>query len=117
MKFDITDTTDPFIIINYEAGQLDGKNAIRMVVDSADAKDGWVFIQTVNNLGFFADASVQIGNPGTSTDGKTTYLIYLGNIAGIEDGIKAIRIDFGNEIGQTVEIYSIEAFNLDLSTK
>ena len=117
LKFDITDTTDPFIIINYEAGQLDGKNAIRMVVDSADAKDGWVFIQTVNNLGFFADTSVQIGNQGTSTDGKTTYLIYFGNVAGIEDGINAIRLDFGNEIGQTVEIYSIEAFNLDLSTK
>ena len=115
LKFDVADATDPFVVINLENVKLDNKNMIRMVVDADDAKDGWIFIQTVNDAGFTTAKSIQIGNQGKSLDGKTTYLIYLGNIEGIEDGIKSIRIDFGNEVGQTVEIYSIEAFNLDLS--
>ena len=115
LKFDVADATDPFVVIDLENVKLDNKNMIRMVVDADDAKDGWIFIQTVNDAGFTSSKAIQIGNQGTSIDGKTTYLIYLGNIKGIEDGIKSIRIDFGNEVGQTVEIYSIEAFNLDLS--
>ena len=115
LKFDVADATDPFVVIDLENINLGNKNMIRMVVDAEDAKDGWVFIQTVNDAGFTTAKSIQIGNQGKSLDGKTTYLIYLGNIKGIEDGIKSIRIDFGNEVGQTVEIYSIEAFNLDLS--
>lgn len=117
LKFDIAATTDPFIVINYETDKPEGLNAIRMVVDAEDARDGRVFIQTVNDSRFSEENAVYIGNQGTSIDGKTTYLIYFGNIAGIEDGIKAIRIDLGHEAGQTVEIYSIEAFSLDLSTK
>ena len=115
LKFDIADATDPFVVIDLENTDIGDKNVIRMVVDAEDAKDGWVFIQTAYDSGFLSAKSIQIGNQGTSLDGKTTYLIYFGNIAGIEDGIKSIRIDFGSEIGQTVEIYSIEAFNLDLS--
>ena len=115
LKFDIADATDPFLVIDLENVNIGNKNMIRMVVDAEDAKDGWVFIQTANDTGFTAAKAIQIGNQGTSIDGKTTYLIYLGNIEEIKDGIKSIRIDFGNEVGQTVEIYSIEAFNLDLS--
>ena len=115
LKFDVADATDPFVVIDLENVKLDNKNMIRMVVDADDAKDGWIFIQTVNDAGFTSSKAIQIGNQGTSIDGKTTYLIYLGNIKGIEDGIKSIRIDFGYEAGQTVEIYSIEICKLDLS--
>lgn len=117
LRFDIAAPTDPFIVINYESGALDGKNAIKMVVDSEDAKDGWVFFQTFYESDFSEKNAVYIGNQGTSADGKTTYLIYFGNAVNVEDGIEAIRIDFGSEVGQTVEIYSIEAFYLDLSAK
>ena len=115
LKFDITDPTDPFVVINFENVDMGNKNLIRMVVDAADAKDGYVYVQTNGDTSFTAEKSIIIGNQGKSIDGKTTYLIYLGNITDIEDGIKSLRIDLGSEAGQTVAIYSIEISHLDLS--
>ena len=117
LKYDVVDPADPYVVINLKKVNTGINNAIRIVVDSADAKDGHIYIQTRNDSSFSAEKSVLIGNQGTSTDGKTTYLVYIGNLPDFEDGLKTIRIDFGSEEGQTVEIYSIEMFYLDLSDK
>lgn len=117
LRFDIADPTDPHIVIDFSSIDLGDKNEIRMVVDSSDAKDGNVYLQTANDHGFTDKKSIPIGNQGVSDDGKTTYIIYLGAIAGFEDGLKALRIDFGLEAGQTIDIYSMVISNLDLSEK
>ena len=117
LKFDIADPKDPHIIIDFSNVELGDKNEIRMVVDANDAKEGFVFLKTKVDSGFTSAKGIPIGNQGTSEDGKTTYIIYLGAVAGFKDGLKALRIDFGSEAGQTVEIYSMVISNLDLSDK
>ena len=117
LKYDVINPTDPYVVISLKKVETGINNAIRIVVDAEDAKDGHIYIQTRNDSSFSAEKSVLIGNQGTSTDGKTTYLVYVGNLPDFEDGLKSLRIDFGSEEGQTVEIYSIEFFHLDLSEK
>ena len=43
-----------------------------------------------------------------------TLLVYVGDLPDFEGNVKGIRFDFGTEDGQTVEIYSVEMFYIDL---
>ena len=116
LKYDVTNTEDPYVTINLGDIVTENRNVIRLVVDAADATGGSIFIRTKNDSGFTTEKSIKIDCQGKSTD-RTTYLIYLGNIAGFEGNITDIRLDFGKTEGQTIEIYSIEIFHLDLSDK
>ena len=96
-------------------------NAIRIVIDSDDLGGEMYYSTGTGNTQFsFNESKMQrLGVTGESEDGKTTLIIFLGDAEGYSDAknLTALRLDFGTEIGQTVEIYSIEGFYVNVDAK
>ena len=110
---------DPYIYINYSKSDINTTeyNALRIVVGAGDAASGVLFFSThkdeVNK--FNPDKYKYTTEQGVSTDDKTTIIIYLGDVPEYSDSegkLNSIRFDLGTVDGQTIEIYSIEAFKI-----
>ena len=122
IKYDIANIdADPFIYIDYRKSGITttAYNALKIVVGAGDAQSGTLFFSThkedVNR--FSAEKSKYTSEQGVSNDDKTTIIVYLGDIPGYadEDGkLNSIRFDLGTENGQTIEIYSIEIFKMEI---
>lgn len=118
LKYSVTSTTDSYVTLNLGNASTGNGNVIRLVVNKAIAtKDSCTYIRNKGDDSFTSEKSTKIGFQGESSDNKHTYLVYLGNIEGFDGDITDIRLDLGKTVGQTVEIYSIEIFHLDLSDK
>ena len=118
LKYSVTSTTDSYVTLNLGNASTGNGNIIRLVVNKAIAtKDSCIYIRNKGDDSFTSEKSTKIGFQGESSDNKHTYLIYLGNIEGFDGDITDIRLDLGKTVDQTVEIYSIEIFHLDLSDK
>lgn len=122
IKYDIENIdADPFIYIDYRKSGITttAYNALKIVVGAGDAQSGTLFFSThkedVNR--FSAEKRKYTSEQGVSNDDKTTIIVYLGDIPGYadEDGkLNSIRFDLGTENGQTIEIYSIEIFKMEI---
>lgn len=122
IKYDIANIdADPFIYIDYRKSGITttAYNALKIVVGAGDAQSGTLFFSThkedVNR--FSAEKRKYTSEQGVSNDDKTTIIVYLGDISGYadEDGkLNSIRFDLGTENGQTIEIYSIEIFKMEI---
>ena len=92
-------------------------NAIRIVVntEACNASVGMFFTCGNDTLGkYSAEKSNYLGVAGASDDGTTTLIGYLADTEGYSGKLTSIRLDFGTEDGQTVEIYSIEMFYVEV---
>ena len=93
-------------------------NAIRIVVNS-EALGGELRYTAGSDKAFgWSEEKIQrLGVTGESEDGKTTLIIYLADVEGYTGSLTSLRWDFGSKIGQTVEIYSIEGFYVNVDAK
>ena len=120
LKYEIKNIKgDPYIYINYTKSDIKTTeyNALKIVVGAGDAAAGTLFFSTHKDevSKFNPDKYKYITEQGVSTDDKTTVIVYLGDVSGYYDSegnINSIRFDLGTEDGQTIEIYSIEAFKI-----
>jgi len=120
LKYDVKNVKgDPYIYIDCRTNNIKTTeyNALKIVVGAGDAASGTLFF-TSHKDGFnsFTPAKYKYtSEQGVSTDDKTTIILYLGNVAGYSDSegkLHSIRFDLGTKNGQTIEIYSIEAFKI-----
>ena len=122
LKFDtisIKNQFDPYISFVLDNVDTAEYNAIRIVAKSETCGESSAVFFTCGNdtaLKFTANKSSALGVMGASDDGTTTYIAYLADIKGGCSGkLSSIRLDFGAKGGQTVEIYSVELFYLDVN--
>lgn len=112
---------DPYITINYRKLDIktDEYNAIRIVIGAGDANGGALYVSTHDDASdkFSSEKHEFISEQGKSDDDTTTLIVYLGDNAKYSESsgqFKGLRLDLGAEEGQTVEIYSIEMFKLNV---
>ena len=122
LKFDtisIKNQFDPYISFVLDNVDTAEYNAVRIVAKSETCGESSAVFFTSGNdtaLKFSSNKSSALGVMGASDDGTTTYIAYLADIKGGYTGrLSSIRFDFGAKSGQTVEIYSIELFYLDVN--
>ena len=119
IKFEVKgdpEKLDPYVFYVVKNVETSDVNAIRIVCDSAAAKVGTVFFTCGSDATgkYTAAKSNPIGVTGASDDGKTTMIAYLGDTDGYTGRLTSLRIDLGSEVGQTVTIYSVEGFYIDV---
>ena len=120
LKYEVTSAaSDPYIYIDYRKHNIKTNeyNALKIVVGAGDAKSGTLFFSTHQDAynSYSNEKYKYTSEQGISTDDKTTIIVYLGDLSGYTDKsgkLNGIRFDLGLEDGQTVEIYSIEAFKI-----
>jgi hypothetical protein len=119
LKFDVTGTgekLDPYITYTLKNVSTEKYNAIRIVVDSNATKSSSIYFTTGGDpVGkFVAEKAQGFGVMGEGIDGKTVLVGYLADVDGYTGKFSSIRLDFGHEYGQTIEIYSIDLFYIDV---
>lgn len=119
IKFEVKgdpEKLDPYVFYVVKNVETSDVNAIRIVCDSAAAKVGTVFFTCGSDATgkYTAAKSNPLGVTGASEDGKTTMIAYLGDTDGYTGRLTSLRIDLGSEVGQTVTIYSVEGFYIDV---
>ncbi|MBQ8408832.1 MAG: MBL fold metallo-hydrolase [Clostridia bacterium] len=121
LKFDTKasgESYDPYISYTLKNVETEDYNAIRIVVntEACSGGAGVFFTCGKDQAGKFSAAkSSYLGVAGASDDGTTTLIGYLADVEGYTGRLSSIRLDFGTEDGQTVEIYSIELFYVDVN--
>ncbi len=118
LKFDVPagEAADPYIWFSLKRVSTESYNAIRIVVDAADLKGGnpELRITTANqSAGSFVGTKVESLKQQGAAEGRMTLIVYLGDREDYTRNISSIRLDLGNP-GETVEIYSIDAFWIDV---
>jgi len=119
LKYRVTDAADPYVSVLL-LGIDTGKCNMLRIVAGADGCEGSGIYVTYGNTkpGVYSEIGKKdVGRQGTSDDGKMTLLVYLGNMENFNGELNAVRFDFGTQNGQTVEIYSIEAYYVDIDSK
>lgn len=120
LKYDVTGTDeklDPYVYFALKNVSTNDYNAIRIVVDSEATEGGCSLYFTCGNDvsgAFKADKANGLGVTGKSNDGKTTLIAYIGDVEGFTGKITSLRLDFGTTAGQTVSIYSVEVFHINI---
>ena len=108
---------DPYVYYTLKNVDTEQYNAIRIVVDSACAEKSSIYFTCGKDqaIKFTAAKANGFGPAGASDDGTTTLIGYLGDVEDYYSRLTSIRLDFGNEDGQTVSIYSVELFYVDVN--
>lgn len=116
LKFEVkaNSVIDPYIFFNLDNISTSDYNAIKITASTNACKVSSVFFKCDTDTEFSAEKEQKLGITGASSDGKTTLIGYLGNIDGYTGKLKSIRIDLGSTDKETVEIYSIELFKINL---
>ena len=107
---------DPYVSIDLSDIDTGKCNMIKIVADPVSCKGSSLCVTSVVD-GQTNEKKKSIGEQGTSDDGKMTLIVYLGNIKNFEGNLTSIRLNFGSEAGQEVEIYSIEAYYVDMESE
>ena len=97
---------DPYVYYTLKNVDTEQYNAIRIVVDSACAEKSSIYFTCGKDqaIKFTAAKANGFGPAGASDDGTTTLIGYLGDVEDYYSRLTSIRLDFGNEDGQTVSI-------------
>ena len=120
LKYEIKSAkSDPYIYFDLRKSNIKTTeyNALKIVVGAGDAESGTLFFSTHKDaVNSFTDKKFKYTTEqGVSNDDKTTIIIYLGDVSGysdVEGKLNSIRFDLGTKDGQTIEIYSVEAFKI-----
>ena len=112
---------DPYIWFKTKINTED-YNAIKVVVkaeSSAELAKSYLLYTCANESAsnFTSNRTDYLGPQGVSENGYYTLIVFLGNSANYTGDIKSLRFDIGTEVGQTVEIHSIEMFYLEIDEK
>ncbi len=120
LKYEVTgdaETPDAFVWFKAKASTTE-YNALRIVVDANACIGGNPELRiTAGNQqsGSFAGTKVESLKPQGVSDGeKMTLIVYLGDREDYVRNLTSLRFDLGGISGQTVSIYSIEAFWIDV---
>lgn len=107
---------DPYVSFKVNGVKATKYNAVKIVMDAADISVAGIFFRMSTNTGFVAENYKAFGTPGTCNDGKMTVIVFLGDVAGYKGNLTHLRIDCGtpDTVGQTVDIYSIEMYYIDI---
>ena len=111
LRYEVNSASDPRVY--FSVGNLDTMkyNAIKLVVDAEDIKNAAIFFTVSGSTVFSADKCLGFKPLGTAgDDGKMTILLYLGNNAAYKGNLLQLRIDMGDTVDETIDIYSIEAY-------
>ena len=116
IKYEVADYSDPNISLTLRKIDTGKCNMIRLVVDYDDCLGSVIYLNygDMEDGKYSSERKKAVSRQGTSDDGKMTLLVYVGDLPDFEGNVKGIRFDFGTEDGQTVEIYSVEMFYIDL---
>lgn len=117
LKFEVktdNNTLDPYVFFNLKNISTSNYNAVRITASTNACKASSVFFKCGTDTEFSAEKEQKLGITGASSSGKTTMIGYLGDIDGYTDELTSIRIDLGSTVGETVEIYSIELFKINI---
>lgn len=123
-----TDALDPHISFKVSGVTSDKYNVVKLVIGTDDAryvtaenKDTYVnsavFFKTSGETNYSSNNSRIFYPQGiidTVEDDRMTIIVYLGEIAGYSGTITELRLDLGYEVGQTVDIYSVEMYYVDI---
>lgn len=112
LRYEVKSTSDPRIW--FSVGNLDTTkyNAIKLVIDANDVKanKSAIFFRVSGDDGFSNTKELAFKAQGTSEDGKMTVVLYLGNMSTYQGTFTQLRIDLGDTVDETIDIYSIEAY-------
>lgn len=119
LRFDVTgdpEKLDPYVSYTLKNVNTEDYNAIRIVVDADAAKGSSVFFTCGSDQPgqFSAEKQNPLGVTGACDDGKVTLIGYFGDVESYKGKLTSLRLDFGSEVGQTVSIYSIDMFHVDV---
>ncbi len=125
IKYEVAAGGDPNFCYQLRNVSTKKCNAIRVVVSSNVLEGGlyetpgemYYTAGSDKALNFSENRMQRLGITGASEDGKTTLIIYLGDTEDYTSRLTSLRWDFGTEIGQTVEIYSIEGFFVNVDAE
>lgn len=121
IKYEVTEVGDPYIWFKTKINTED-YNAIKVVVkaeSSAELAKSYLLFTCGNESAteFSSNRTEHLGPQGVSESEYYTMIVYLGDSANYNGAIKSLRFDIGAEVGQTVEIHSIEMFYLEIDKK
>ena len=128
VKARASDALDPHISFKVSGVTADKYNVVKLVIGTDDAryltaenKDTYVnsavFFKTSGDSDFTAGKDRIFYPQGiidTVEDDRMTIIVYLGDVSGYSGTITELRLDLGYEVGQTVEIYSVEMYYVDI---
>lgn len=117
LKYEVAEAEKPDPYVSFALKNVSTKdyNAIRIVVDSKATEGGCsLYFTCGSDTNFSSAKSNGLGVTGKSDDGKTTLIAYIGDVEGFSGKLTSLRLDFGSEAGQTVSIYSVELFHVDI---
>lgn len=123
-----TDALDPHISFKITGVTANKYNVVKLVVGTDDAryltaenKDSYVnsavFFKTSGESSYNGSHSRIFYPQGiidTVEDDRMTIIVYLGDVEGYSGTISELRLDLGYEVGQTVDIYSVEMYYVDI---
>ena len=108
-------TPDPYVYFNVDinASQY---NAIKLVVDPADIKNAVVFFTYGTSFVGGQERGFRAQGLCAEDDDKMTIILYLGNVSTFKEDttLTKLRIDLGDTVGETIDIYSVEAYYVDV---
>ncbi|MBE6553437.1 MAG: MBL fold metallo-hydrolase [Ruminococcaceae bacterium] len=118
IQFTVNDATDPYITlpVSFSAAQY---NAVRIRVRCPDYKTSTLSWTAGSQMPFAFSAANQkkLGPQGAGKGNIVTLLVYLGNGSNYTGTVTSLRLDLGEAVGDTVTVFSIEAFHIDIDQK
>ena len=106
--------TDPFVYFAVDGVDSSRYNAFKMVIGEEDLSGAQLFFKMSTDENFTTENSKYFGKQGVSDDGKMTVIVYLGDKIGYSGILKELRLDLNGAVDDTVEIYSVEAYYVDI---
>lgn len=118
LKFEVKSANgiiDPYIYFDLDNISTSDYNAIKIIASTNACKASSVFFKCGADTKFSAEKEQKLGITGAaSSSEKATLIGYLGDIDGYTGNLTSIRIDLGSTDNETVEIYSVELFKINL---
>lgn len=112
ISFSIAGTQDPYVAINSARFQASKYNALEITMRCSDSSKAELFIAAGSSGGFNGSQRTEFSV--TASDEFFTYIIPISNLPDYTGYVNGVRIDIGSKIGETVEIKSIKAINVDI---
>lgn len=107
---------DPQVVLALDGVSTGEYNAIKLVVKATGYSSGRVMFTCGSDVvGEFTSARTKnCGPQGVNESGYHTMIVFFGNTNDYSGDLTSIRLDFGETVGEIVEIVSAELYYLDI---